>query len=100
MFGTIGRATFKAGHEAQLNDLMDEWTKTIRPKIPGAFLNLVGHVADDPRRVVFVALAADRDTYRALADMPEQDAWYRKFIQHIEGDVAWEDVEMTVLESK
>jgi hypothetical protein len=26
--------------------------------------------------------------------MPEQDAWYRRMTEHLEGDVRWEDVEM------
>jgi hypothetical protein len=26
--------------------------------------------------------------------MPEQDAWYRRMTEQLEGDVRWEDVEM------
>jgi len=43
---------------------------------------------------VFVALAQDQATYRRLADMPEQDAWYRQLLEHIEQEPTWEDVEL------
>jgi hypothetical protein len=94
MFGTIGHARLKSGARAQLQSLMDDWTTTIRPTIPGGFVNLVGNAAGSPDDLVFVALAQDEATYRALAALPEQDAWYRRMAALIEGDVRWEDVEM------
>ena len=94
MFGTIGHAHLKAGHRAQLDGLMDDWLHTIRPQIPGEFINLVGNVEGQPDHLVFVALAQDHATYRRLAEMPEQDAWYRRLVEHVEGEVRWEDVEM------
>ena len=48
MFGTIARATLKPGQEAKLNVLMEEWKREIRPKIPGAFVELIGHQAGKP----------------------------------------------------
>lgn len=94
MFGTIGHVRVKDGHEDQLRGLMDEWKTTIRPKIPGSFLNLFGGPSDRPGERVFVALAQDEATYRSLADMPEQDAWFRRMMEHTEGEPTWEDVEM------
>ena len=94
MFGTIGRARLKNGARAQLDAMMDEWNATIRPKVPGDFINLVGNDAGDPNSVVFVALARDERTYRDLANLPEQDAWFRRFMEHVEGEVTWQDVEM------
>ena len=73
---------------------MDDWTATIRPQIPGSFVNLVGNAAGRPDELVFVALARDEATYRALAAMPEQDAWFRRMLELVEGDVRWEDVEL------
>ena len=46
--------------------------------------------------MVFLALAQDEATYRALAAMPEQDAWYRRMLEHIEGEPSWDDVEMQI----
>lgn len=94
MFGTIGRARLKHGNRAQLDALMVDWTANIRPKIPGAFINLVGNDAGDPDALVFVALAADEATYRNLANLPEQDAWFQRFTGLIDGDVTWQDVEL------
>jgi hypothetical protein len=94
MFGTIGHARLKSGRQAEMNALGDEWKRTIRPLVPGPFLQLMGNVDGDPDALVFVALAQDKATYQNLANLPEQDAWYRKMVDLIDGDVRWEDVEM------
>ena len=77
MFGTIGHARLKAGRQ--------EWSQTIRPQIPGEFLQLAGHAEGQPEEVVFVALAQDKATYQRLAELPEQDAWFRRFADQVEG---------------
>jgi hypothetical protein len=46
--------------------------------------------------MVFVALMQDEATYRALADDPRQDAWYRRMLELTDGDIRWEDVEMEI----
>jgi hypothetical protein len=94
MFGTIGHARLKAGEQAQLDALIQEWRETIRPQIPGEVVQLVGHADGQPEDLVFVALAQDKATYQRLAQLPEQDAWFRRFTEQVEGDVRWEDVEM------
>lgn len=94
MFGTIGHARLKAGAGPDLDALMDEWQRTIRPRVPGPFLSLVGHAEGRPEALVFVALAQDAATYRALAALPEQDAWYRRLAALVDGEVRWEDVEL------
>ena len=92
MFGTIAHATLKPGQEASLAALMEYWKRDILPRIPGAFVQLTGHVAGNPDQVVFVALAQDEATYRALAAMPEQHAFYLRFNDVFTGEPAWEDV--------
>lgn len=94
MFGTIGHARLKSGRQSQLDALTQEWQQTIRPQIPGEVLQLVGHADGKPEELVFVALVQDEATYRQMAAMPEQDAWYRRMTEHLEGDVRWEDVEL------
>jgi hypothetical protein len=94
MFGTIGHIRIREGHEAAMSNLMDEWLEKIRPRIPGSFLNLYGRSVDRSGDTVFVALARDEATYRQLAELPEQDAWYRRMLEHIEGEPEWEDVEL------
>ena len=97
MFGTIGHARPKPGHDAQIRALTEEWQRTIRPKVAGEFLQLFGRPKDRPGETVFIALAQDEATYRALAEMPEQDAWFRRFVEHVESEPTWEDVEMEVV---
>ena len=94
MFGTIGHARLKSGRQSQLDALNQEWQQTIRPKIPGEVVQLIGYRDGQPEELVFVALMQDKATYQQLAAMPEQDAWYRRMIDLLEGDVRWEDVEM------
>lgn len=97
MFGTIAHAQLKPGQESRLAELMKEWKETVRPKVPGAFLELTGHVAGQPDSVVFVALARDEATYRALAAMPEQHEFYLRFNEVFEGgEPTWEDVMLDV----
>jgi hypothetical protein len=98
MFGTIGHARPKPNAAAQLQALTEEWERTIRPMIPGPFLQLIGQPKDRPGEMVFVALAQDEATYRKLAELPEQDAWFRRMSELIEGEPTWEDVEMTMVE--
>jgi hypothetical protein len=99
MFGTIGHARLKSGNRVQLDELMQEWQEVIRPQIPGKFVQLVGHADGRPEELVFVALAQDKATYQTLAAMPEQDAWFRRFAEHVEGEVRWEDVAMEMIGS-
>jgi hypothetical protein len=94
MFGTIAHATLKPGAEGKLDDFLDEWKRDIRPKVPGAFIELIGHQAGKPDQVVFVALAQDEETYRKLAAMPEQHEFYLRFNEVFTGMPTWEDVEM------
>jgi hypothetical protein len=97
MFGTIGHARPKPGTDAQFHSLHEEWRRTVRPKLPGAFLELIGRSKDRPGEMVFVALARDEATYRELAALPEQDAWYRRYLELIEGEPTWEDVELDLV---
>jgi hypothetical protein len=99
MFGTIGHARLKSGGQAQLEALMQEWLQTIRPQLPGDFVQLVGHADGQPEELVFVALAQDKATYQRLAQLPEQDAWFRRFAEQVEGEVQWEDVAMEMVSS-
>jgi hypothetical protein len=94
MFGTIGHARLKSGRQSQLEALTQEWQQTIRPKIPGEVMQLIGNRDGQPDEMVFVALVQDKATYQKMAAMPEQDAWFRRMAEHVDGEVRWEDVEM------
>ena len=94
MFGTIAHATLKPGQQAKLDTMMEEWKRDIRPKVPGPFVELIGHRAGQPDQVVFVALAQDEATYRRMAEMPEQHQFSLRFNEVFTGEPTWEDVEM------
>jgi len=97
MFGTIGHARLKSGSDGAMEALNDDWFRTIRPKIAGRVVQLVGRVKDRPDETVFVALMQDEATYRNLAADPDQDAWFRRFMELVDGDVTWEDVEIDLM---
>jgi hypothetical protein len=92
MFGTTSAIPGSKPAAAAFDALMEEWSQTIRPKIPDEFVQLAGRVDGQPDDLVFVDLAQDKATYQQLAQLPEQDAWCRRMAELIEGDVRWEDV--------
>jgi hypothetical protein len=94
MFGTIAHATLEPGQEAQLDAMMEDWRREIRPKIPGPVVELVGHRAGQPNEVVFIVLTQDEATYRQMAEMPEQHQFYLRANEALGGEPTWEDVEM------
>jgi hypothetical protein len=92
MFGTIRRFRIKPGHEAQVRELDDEWARTIRPGIPGLVVSQWGRPVGRPAELIAIVLMQDEATYRGLAAKPEQDAWYRRMVEHLEAEPVWEDV--------
>ncbi len=97
MFGTIGRVRLKPGREGEFQSMMEDWKREIRPKVPGRFLELMGRSTERPDETMFIALAQDEQTYRNLAAMPEQHAFFERFMSVAEGDIKWEDVELDVV---
>ena len=92
MFGTIGHFRVKPGHEAQVRELNEAWARELRPTIPGFVVQLWGHPEGRAGELVEVVLMHDEATYRGLAARPEQDAWYRQLVAHLEGEPTWEDI--------
>ena len=97
MYGTIAHMRPKAGHEQQVLDLMEQWNRERRPHVRGAAGGYLLRPDRDPREVVLVAVFENRETYRANADDPEQDRWYRGLRDHLETDPTREDGEMTAV---
>jgi hypothetical protein len=92
MFGTIGRLHPRPGTEHDMRALTDEWAMTIREKIPGVVVQLQGRPSERPDELVLVVLMQDEETYRNLAAMPEQDAWFRRMRECLTDDPVWDDV--------
>ncbi len=95
MYGTIARMRPKAGHEQEVQSLMDEWNRERRPKVQGAVGGYMLRPDRNPSEIVLIALFETRETYRTNADDPEQDRWYRQLREHLEADPTWEDGEIT-----
>ncbi len=94
MYGTIARLHPREGHLDALRALQDEWNETRRPKVRGAGETYVFTPDRNPydRPTTFlIAIFEDEATYRANADDPEQDAWYRQMRKHLLDDPDWMD---------
>lgn len=99
MFGTIGRFRPKAGHEDAITDLLADWERTRRPSVPGLVVQLGGQPVDRPGEMLVVIAVQDEDTYRDLAASPDQDAWYRKMVEHLDAEPTWEDISWQTLQA-
>ncbi len=92
MVGTIGRFRIKPGHEEQVKALTQEWERSIRPTIPVVVVTLLRRPVAGGGETADVIAMQDEAAYQALANRAEQDAWYRRWVEHLEGELTWEDV--------
>ena len=94
MYGTVARMRVKAGQRQALLNIMEEWNRERRPKVKGAQTSYILFSDSDPNQAILMAIFDDKDTYRANADDPEQDKWFRQFRELLEADPEWEDGEI------
>lgn len=96
MFGMIARATLKEGKEQELQSLLANWKATMRPQLPGKFLEMVGNAAGQPNQVVFIALAEDEAAFQKMSASPEEHAFYGKFNEVFEAEPTIQVVSMNI----
>lgn len=94
MFGTVGRMRVKEGKLDDLLKLMEEWDRDRRSKVEGAIGSYLYKLDRDPSQVVLAVVFRDRQTYFKNADDPEQDQWYRRLVELLEGEPVWDDGEI------
>jgi quinol monooxygenase YgiN len=94
MYGTVATMRVKPGSEPALVALMDEWVRDRKPHIEGSVGGYVLRPDDHPDVAILVAIFKDRATYRANANDPEQDRWYKRLREHLEADPTWTDGEI------
>ncbi len=94
MYGTVARMHPKPGHEQTLIELNDEWQRERKPKVKGALGAYVLRPDNKPDEMILMAIFEDRQTYRANAEDPEQDRWFRRLREHLQADPEWEDGEI------
>ena len=92
MWGTIARMRAKPGHEQGLLDVSREELAAHRPS--GFVSTLIYRSVDDPQELWMAVAFESEEAYRNNAASPEQDAWYRRMLEHLEGDPEWHDGEI------
>ena len=90
-YGTIYRMRPKRGAEPQLVALLEEWERERKPNALGAVGGYIFKPDGRPDELIGVAVFRDRESYRANASDPAQDAWYRRLREHLEADPEWDD---------
>jgi predicted ester cyclase/quinol monooxygenase YgiN len=96
MFGTIARLRPKAGRQAEVIRIFEDWGRERGPRVPGALAGYLMRPLNRPDELIAVPIFADRATYEANANDPQQDAWYRRLRAELEEDPSWEDGEYVV----
>lgn len=94
MYGTIARIHPKPESLDAMQALAEEWNRERGPKVSGSRATYMFRPDRNPydRPTLFlVAIFDDETSYRANADDPEQDAWYRRMRELLEDDPDWMD---------
>lgn len=91
MYGTIARFRVKQGAEAQLVQIQHEFEAL---KVPGYVRSSVYRMDADPGQYYLTVVFDSKESYRANAESPEQDARYRKILALMEGEPEWHDGEI------
>lgn len=94
MYGTVARVKVKPGGFDAAVKLMQEWDRDLRPKVDGAEGGYLFKLDKDPNQAIIVAVFRDKEAYLANAENPEQDKWFRRFSEHLDGDPEWNDGEI------
>jgi hypothetical protein len=93
MMGAIGHATLKAGGQPGFDSLIEEWTREVRTQI-GDIAGYIGHVHDDPDEIVIIVLLPTEGAFHNYLHQMAVNPWAQRFMQHIEGEVDWEEIEV------
>jgi quinol monooxygenase YgiN len=94
MYGTVARIHPKPGREKDLRSVLEEWARERGGSIPG---NRGGYLFEPDKNpyerptAFLIAVFDDDATYRANADDPAQDAWYRRLRETLDDDPDWMD---------
>ena len=81
----------KSGERQKVIDQFDLWQRDRRHHAGGFVRSVLCSNADDPDEFMAYAMFADRATYEANSQHPDQDAWYKVLRQHLDSDPEWFD---------
>jgi quinol monooxygenase YgiN len=93
MFGTIARVTVQPGKDDEFLAIGEQWTRE-RGSVNGQVAEYVFKAEGRPGEYWIIGIFRDRDTYRANADDPETDRWYRRMRAVLTADPKWHDGEV------
>jgi quinol monooxygenase YgiN len=85
------RIKAKPGERQKVIDLFDLWFRDRRPNARGFFRAELSSNTKDPDEFMASACFADRATYDANSNDPEQNAWYEELRSHLVADPEWFD---------
>ena len=96
MYGTVARLRVKPGMEAEVAAFLRDWARNRRPVVPGAIGGYLYQLDRDPHTMVMAITFADKASYHANAQSPEQDKEYQRMRALLTEDPIWEDGEIVV----
>jgi len=88
---TTFRMRAKPGERQQVIDLFDRWFRDRRNKAHGFVRADLSSNINDPDEFMSAACFADKATYDANSNDPEQNAWYQELRSHLVADPVWFD---------
>ena len=91
MYGTVARMRLKAGAEAEMNRLSQEWAQE---DIPGFVFQHVYKLDNNPNQFMLVVAFDSKASYEANARSPEQAARYQQYSALMDGAPEWNDGEI------
>jgi quinol monooxygenase YgiN len=91
MYGTVARMRAKPGAETQLAEQMRLFAEA---HIEGVVSSYVYQMDSDPTEYYLAVVFTSKETYVANANSPEQDARYRRLLEHLAGPPEWHDGEI------
>lgn len=94
MFVTVYTFHARPGGEDTIVALFDEWQRERRPSAKGFVSGELLRDARDPGHFISVASFETEHALRALAETPEQDAWYRRLAALTEREPVFTDCEV------
>ncbi|MDA0987999.1 MAG: hypothetical protein O2783_02440 [Chloroflexi bacterium] len=93
MYGTVAHIRVKEGHGDGIKQLLREWNAERAPKVKGAMPGYLFQLDKDPQDWIMIAMFQDKASYVANAEDPDQDRWFKRLMEHLEGEPQWNDGE-------
>lgn len=94
MYGTVAKVRVKPGRMDDVAKLNEEWKRDFMPKVEGTVGSIIYRLDDQPDTLLLCAVFRSKEQYQANADSPEQDSWYQRFRDCMDGDPEWMDGEV------